>query len=158
MTTNGHSDCVFQVLRPGVILTTFHDAGMDYSKEFPGWKIHRVDRPSIERFDQFRDQLHPGLTWWVPNRDNAPRFAQYVDQYLTHWVGTIQETVFDINCLSIDTEHVIFACYNKEVFDYCRSHGIEPILCELRHRFFFDGGIHCVTLDLERQGAMEDYF
>jgi hypothetical protein len=158
MFTDGHSDCVFAVLRPGVILTTYHDNGVRYSDDFFGWTVHRINNPSIDRFWQFRDEMHPGLTWWVPGKDNLPQFRDYVDQYLHHWVGAIHETVFDVNCLSIDTQHVIFACYNQEVFDYCRSHGIEPILCEQRHRFFFDGGIHCVTLDLEREGDMEDYF
>lgn len=158
MVTDGHSDCVFAVLKPGVILTTFHDHGVRYSSDFPNWAIHKINNPSIDRFWQFRNEMHPGLTWWVPGRDNLPKFRDYVDRYLHKWVGAIHETVFDVNCLSVDTEHVIFACYNREVFDYCRSHGIEPILCEQRHRFFFDGGIHCVTLDLERAGNMEDYF
>lgn len=158
MFTDGHSDCVFAVLRPGTILTTYHDTGVRYGEDFPGWSIHRIDKPSIDRFWQFREQMHPGLTWWVPGRDNLPAFRQYVDTYLTEWTGTIHETVFDVNCLSVDTQHVIFACYNQEVFDYCRSQGVEPVLCELRHRFFFDGGTHCVTLDLEREGGMEDYF
>jgi hypothetical protein len=158
MYTNGHSDSVFSVLKPGVILTSFHDAGVQYAKDFPGWKLHRVDNPSIQRFTEFRNQLHPGQRWWVPGTDNLDSFKNYVDQYLNHWVGEIHETVFDVNCLSIDTKHAIFACYNREVFDYCESNGITPILCELRHRFFFDGGTHCCTLDIEREGGMEDYF
>lgn len=158
MVTDGHSDCVFTVLKPGVILTTFHDAGVRYNDDFPGWSIHRINNPSIDGFWKFREEMHPGISWWVPGKDNLTQFRNYVDQYLNKWTGAIHETVFDVNCLSIDTKHVIFACYNKEVFDYCESQGIEPILCELRHRFFFDGGIHCVTLDLEREGTMEDYF
>lgn len=158
MHTNGHSDCVFAVLKPGVILTSFHDAGVRYAEDFPGWQLHRVQNPSVERFTEFKNKLHPGLKWWVPGVDNLDRFKSYVDQYLNHWVGEVHETVFDVNCLSIDTKHVIFACYNKEVFDYCRANGVEPILCELRHRFFFDGGVHCCTLDIEREGGMEDYF
>lgn len=157
MITNGHSDCVFSVLKPGVILTSFHDAGVAYATDFPGWQMHRVNNPSLERFTEFRNQMHPGQRWWVPGLDNLAQFRTYVDQYLNHWVGEIHETVFDVNCLSINTEHVIFACYNKEVFNYCESNGITPILCELRHRFFFDGGTHCCTLDIEREGGMEDY-
>jgi argininosuccinate synthase len=60
--------------------------------------------------------------------------------------------------LSIDENHVVFGCYDKGVFDYCRSHGIEPILCDIRHRFFFDGSVHCCTLDIRRKGGMEDYY
>jgi hypothetical protein len=157
MHTNGHSDCVFSVLKPGVILTSFHDAGVAYAKDFPNWNIHRVNNPSVERYHQFRNNMHPGGKWWVPGKDNLDNFRNYVDQYLNHWVGEIHETVFDVNCLSIDTEHVIFACYNKEVFDYCEANGVTPILCDLRHRFFFDGGTHCCTLDIHREGELEDY-
>jgi hypothetical protein len=158
MVTDGHSDCVFSILKPGVILTSFHDAGVAYQTDFPGWDMHRVQNPSMERFMDFRNELHPGATWWVPGRDNAPRFSQFVDQYLNEWTGCMHESVFDVNCVSIDEQHVVFACYNKEVFDYCSRHGIEPILCDLRHRFFFDGGTHCATLDIRRCGGMEDYF
>lgn len=158
MVTNGHSDCVFSVLKPGVILTCFHDAGVAYDNDFPRWNKFKVDKPSVETFNNFKGEYHPGMNWWVPGRDNLNQFRTFVDSYLTEWVGAIHETVFDVNCLSIDTEHVMFACYNKEVFDYCKRNGIEPILCDIRHRFFFDGGLHCVTLDIEREGGMEDYY
>ena len=158
MKTDGHSDCVFAVLKPGVILTSFHDAGVAYAQDFAGWKLHRIQNPSLQNFNNFRTEFHPGQKWWVPNINNLDQFRNYVDRYLNHWVGEIHETVFDVNCLSIDTNHVVFACYNKEVFDYCERNGITPILCELRHRFFFDGGVHCCTLDIKRKGGMEDYF
>lgn len=158
MKTDGHSDCVFAVLKPGVILTSFHDAGVAYAQDFAGWNLHRVENPSLHNFNNFRTEFHPGQRWWVPGLNNLDQFRSYVDQYLNHWIGEIHETVFDVNCLSIDTEHVVFACYNKDVFDYCERNGITPILCELRHRFFFDGGAHCCTLDIKREGGMEDYF
>jgi glycine amidinotransferase len=158
MVTDGHSDCVFAVLKPGVILTSIHDDGVNYRQDFPNWNIHRVMSPSIERFHEFRNELHPGSTWWVPGKDNLPQFREYVNTYLKEWVGTVHESVFDVNCLSIDENHVIFGCYDKEVFDYCRKNGVEPILCDIRHRFFFDGSVHCCSLDIRREGTMEDYF
>ena len=48
--------------------------------------------------------------------------------------------------------------YNKEVFGFLKKHKIEPIICPIRHRYFWDGGLHCVTLDLQREGARENYF
>jgi hypothetical protein len=159
MHTLGHGDCVFAVLRPGVLLTSYHD-GVEYQRDFPDWHMHCVDTPSINRhhYQEFRDRSHPGGTWWVPGADNVPGFRAYVDQYLQHWVGAMHESVFDVNCVSVDESHVIFGCYDKAVFDYCRGHGIEPILCDIRHRFFFDGSVHCCTLDTRREGGMEDYF
>ena len=158
MVTDGHSDCVFTVLKPGVILTSFWDAGVAYKDDFPNWKLHRVENPSLERFNEFRGELHPGFTWWVPGVDNAPRFKQYVDTYLGEWVGEVHESVFDVNCLIVNEENVIFGCYDEAVFKYCEDNGINPILCDIRHRFFFDGSVHCCTLDTVREGDCEDYF
>lgn len=158
MLTEGHGDCVFAVLRPGVILTSFHDDGVNYRQDFPGWAMHRVMSASLNRMAALRHALHPGLTWWVPGHDNLAQFRDYVDRYLHEWTGAIHESVFDVNCLSIDEDHVIFGCYDKNVFDYCRQHDIEPILCDIRHRFFFDGSVHCCSLDIRRRGGMEDYF
>jgi len=28
----------------------------------------------------------------------------------------------------------------------------------MRHRYFWDGGLHCFTLDLRRKGHRENYF
>lgn len=163
MLTDGHGDCVFAVLKPGVIITSYHDSGVNY-QDFPTSDIHRIGTSSIERefyqqgFWNFRNEYHPGATWWVPGIDNLPKFKSYVDQYLNNWVGAVHESVFDVNCLSINENRVIFGCYDKEVFDYCQRHGIEPILCNIRHRFFFDGSVHCCTLDIRRKGGMEDYY
>ena len=158
MVTDGHSDCVFTVLKPGVILTSFWDAGVAYSQDFPDWKLHRVDNPSLDRFNDFRTELHPGFNWWVPGVNNAPKFKRYVDTYLGEWVGEMHESVFDVNCLVVNEETVIFGCHDKHVFGYCEDNGITPILCDIRHRFFFDGSVHCCTLDLVREGDCEDYF
>lgn len=158
MVTDGHSDCVFTVLKPGVILTSFWDAGVAYKDDFPNWKLHRVENPSLERFNDFRAELHPGFSWWVPGVDNAPKFKKYVDTYLGEWVGEVHESVFDVNCLVVNEENVIFGCYDEAVFKYCEANGINPILCDIRHRFFFDGSVHCCTLDTVREGDCEDYF
>ena len=64
---------------------------------------------------------------------------------------------YDVNCLVLDESHVIFSAYNKEVFDYCRRHRIEPIISELRHSYFWDGGISCCTQDIRRRGGLETY-
>ena len=71
--------------------------------------------------------------------------------------GFVAETVFDVNCLVLDEENVIFSAYNKQVFDFCRRHHINPIISELRHSYFWDGGVSCCTQDLTRRGGLETY-
>ena len=48
---------------------------------------------------------------------------------------------------------------DKEIaFDHFKKHKVEPIIFNFRHRYFWDGGIHCITQDLYREGKQEDYF
>jgi len=60
--------------------------------------------------------------------------------------------------LVIDDQNVIVNNYNKKVFDALERYNVSPHICNFRHRYFWDGGIHCITADLERVGEMKDYF
>lgn len=158
--TEGHGDAVFAILKPGVIITSMYDRKINYNHDFPGWKVHRIDHTTIDAamaIGKFRYESLDGR-WYVPGESPSQNFAEFVDRYLTEWVGDAKETVFDVNCLVLDEQHVIFSGYNKGVFDFCEQHGITPIISELRHKFFWDGGISCCTQDIRRRGNLEDYF
>lgn len=157
--TDGHGDAVFAILKPGVILSSKHDANLDLAKDFPGWEVCKVWDSSIEaamKVGQFRYEGLDGR-WYVPGAKPTEQFANYVDTYLKDWVGYVAETVFDVNCLVLDEENVIFSAYNKQVFDFCEKHKINPIISELRHSYFWDGGISCCTQDIRRRGGLETY-
>lgn len=157
--TNGHGDAVFAILKPGVILSTYHDTDLNLTEDFPSWEVCKLWDPSIKaamEVGKFKYDSNPGA-WYVQGQTPTPEFAAFVDTYLNEWTGYVAETVFDVNCLVLDENHVIFSAYNKQVFDFCAKHKIEPIICELRHSYFWDGGISCCTQDLEREGGMETY-
>ena len=157
--TNGHGDSVFAILKPGVIITTMHDADINYRETFPGWEVRRVNESTINatmEFGKFRYESFNGR-WYVQGQETTAEFASFVDTYLTKWTGHVQETVFDVNCLVLDEQHVIFSSYNKDIFEYCEKHSINPIISELRHKYFFDGGISCCTQDIRRRGGLETY-
>ena len=157
--TNGHGDAVFAILKPGVILSSMHDGDINYKESFPGWEICKVWDASIwaaMEVGKFKYEQSPGA-WYLQGQTPTPEFAKFVDTYLKKWTGFVAETVFDVNCLVLDESHVIFSSYNKQVFDFCRQHKIEPIICELRHKYFFDGGISCCTQDIRRRGPLETY-
>ena len=157
--TNGHGDSVFAILKPGVIISTMHDADINYRETFPGWEVQRVNEATITatmELGKFRYESFNGR-WYVQGQDTTPEFASFVDTYLSKWTGYVQETVFDVNCLVLDEQHVIFSSYNKQVFDYCEKHSIVPIISPLRHKYFFDGGISCCTQDIRRRGGLETY-
>ena len=60
-----------------------------------------------------------------------------------------------ITDLSIDLFKKIPISLN--VFEFCKKHQINPIISELRHSYFWDGGISCCTQDLRRRGGLETY-
>lgn len=157
--TDGHGDAVFAILKPGVILSSKHDMHLDLARDFPGWDVCKIWDSSIwaaMEVGKFKYESRPGA-WYVQGAQPTPEFTAFVDTYLTKWTGFVAETVFDVNCLVLDEQHVIFSAYNREVFDFCRRHRIEPIICELRHSYFWDGGISCCTQDLRRRGGLETY-
>lgn len=157
--TQGHGDAVFAILKPGVILSTMHDGDINYREEFPGWEVHRIWDPSVwaaMEVGKFKYENFNGR-WYIPGVNPNDEFASFIDTYLNKWTGFVQETVFDVNCLVLDEQHVIFSSYNREVFEFCRRHHIEPIICEQRHKYFFDSGISCCTQDIRRRGGLERY-
>ena len=54
--------------------------------------------------------------------------------------------------------NVICNNYNEKVFKKFEEYGITPHVINFRHRYFWDGGIHCITSDLDRDGERIDYF
>jgi len=157
--TDGHGDAVFAILKPGVILSSKHDQNLNFERDFPGWEVCKVWDSSIWaaiEVGKFKAESTPGA-WYVTGQTPSDQFIRFVDTYLSKWTGFVQETVFDVNCLVLDESHVIFSAYNKEVFDFCRKHKIEPIISELRHSYFWDGGISCCTQDIRRRGGLETY-
>ena len=157
--TDGHGDAVFAILKPGVILSSKHDVNLNLAADFPGWEVLKIWDSSIwaaMEVGKFKSENFNGR-WYVQGQTPTKEFTNFVDKYLKNWVGFVSETVFDVNCLVLDESHVIFSAYNKQVFDFCRKHRIEPIISELRHSYFWDGGISCCTQDLERIGGLETY-
>ena len=157
--TDGHGDAVFAILKPGVILSSKHDVNLDLAGDFPNWDVLKIWDSSIwaaMEVGKFKEENFNGR-WYVTGQDPTEEFRKFVDDYLARWVGFVSETVFDVNCLVLDESHVIFSSYNKQVFDFCRKHKIEPIVSELRHSYFWDGGISCCTQDIRRNGGLETY-
>ncbi len=153
----GHTDGVLSCLKPGVVVS-LQDI-QDYKKNFPGWDVLYLPDQSwskVAPFLKIKEQV--GGRWWVPGQENNNSLTKFVNEWLTKWTGLVEETVFDVNMLSISEECVIVNNYNKTVFDFLKKHKIEPIIWKQRHRYFWDGGVHCLTVDLERVGPRENYF
>ena len=152
----GHNDAVFCPVAPGLIVSTYHHT--NYTETFPGWEVKFIENQSWNAIPGWRNFKHNNVNkWWVPDSDNNTEFANFVDTWLTNWVGYVRETVFDVNMLQIDSNTVLVNNHNQEMFDWFKIKKIEPIIVPFRHRFFWDGGIHCITSDLYREGEPHEY-
>jgi len=152
-----HSDAVFCVVKPGCIVSLYDV--QDYKTEFPGWDVLYLPDQSWSKVSPFLNMKEKvSGRWWVEGEEHNDQLINFVNTWLKDWVGYVEETVFDVNMLSIDQNTVICNNYNKEVFDHFKKHKVEPIIFNFRHRYFWDGGIHCITQDLYREGTQEDYF
>jgi hypothetical protein len=153
----GHTDGVFHTVGEGKIIS-IKDI-MSYSKTFPEWDVCYVKQNSKSYMNRFWDkkkQIRRG--WWIPGEEDNDSFSNFVECWLEDWVGHAQETYVDVNVLMLDEKHVCVAKYNKDVFEFFAKHDIEPIIVPFRHRCFWDGGLHCMTLDLYREGECKDLF
>ena len=77
----------------------------------------------------------------------------WVNKYLDNWRGYNQEVCFDLNVLIIDRHNIVFARHIPKLFAKLKSLHIDCHVVPQRHYLFWDGGIHCSTLDVKRRGA-----
>jgi N-dimethylarginine dimethylaminohydrolase len=155
--TGGHNDGTFCPVAPGLIVS-LRDIPT-YSETFPGWEVIYLPGQSWSAISSFAKLKNKNQgKWWVPGEELNDEFTDFVESWLNHWVGYVEETVFDVNMLIIDQQNVICNNYNESVFRAFEQRGITPHVINFRHRYFWDGGLHCITSDLARKGDMQDYF
>lgn len=77
---------------------------------------------------------------------------EWIDHYFSEWRGYDQETAFITNVLVVDSKNIIFGQQDDELFDFLNSFGVNCHIAPQRHSLFWEGGIHCITLDIKRNG------
>ena len=155
---DGHTDGNFHPLKPGCILSLFDV--QNYQETFPGWDVCYLAEESWAKVKHWQDLKKANAgKWWLAGEETNTEFTDFVEKWLQDWVGYCEESVFDVNVLMLDEHHcVVNNLNNKKVNAFFKKHKIEPVHVPWRHRFFWDGGIHCITLELIREGTQQDYF
>lgn len=155
--TGGHSDGTYCPVCPGLIISSYDV--QTYQHTFPGWEVVYLPYSNLNKGQKFQQMKHKSKgKWWIPGFEQDQEVANVVETYMNDWTGYVEETIFDVNMLIVDPKNVLVFNYNKQVFDALNRYGITPHIVPFRHRYFWDGGVHCVTSDLNRQGSMQDYF
>lgn len=154
----GHNDGTFSPVKPGHIVTAnWHT---DYSDSFKGWKVHVVDNPERMDWDNFNKWMGKKSQgkWYQKGVETSPEYVKFVEEWMGRWVGYVEETVFEVNMLSISQDIILCLNENETVQEHLRSIGLDPIYCRFRNRHFWDGGLHCLTVDTIREGTKQNYF
>lgn len=153
-----HGDSTLAICKPGALIS--HVDAKNYTTEiFKSWDGLTISEDSsknkLSKWYSLKTKLANFNFFSKKYNDEA--FHHTIENWFKEWVGYANETVFDINIFSLDESTVVVSNYNKEVFDFFKKHKIEPIICNFRHRYFWDAGWHCLTSDLEREGNCEQY-
>lgn len=148
--TSGHSDGVFCPVKPGLIVSSHYK--LNYSQSFPNWKVFRVPKHQIN--------FYGTKNWFVDDEsiNNNPSFSNHIADYAQNWVGNYKETVFEVNMLVIDQQNVICIKEYEPLFRELEQLGITAHVFDFRCRSFWDGGWHCLTLDIHRDDSKDDLF
>lgn len=156
LNNGGHLDGCFAVLKPGVLLTSTYFS--DYERTFPGWEKININRPEFLNHRLSRKGPDKNGKWWVPGVSESAKFNDHVIKHAQDWIGDYTETYFEVNCLVIDEKNVFTLGENKAVFRSLEKLGITAHPMPFRTRTFWDGGLHCITLDIRRQDTAIDLF
>jgi len=153
----GHTDGIFCPVKPGIIISLVDV--QNYNETFPGWEVVSLPGKSLDKVKPFLDLKEKNRgKWWIPGEEYNEDLIDYIETWLKDWVTYVEETVFDVNMLVIDEHNVICNNYNEQVFEAFERHNVTPHVINFRHRYFWDGGLHCITSDIAREGEQKDYF
>ena len=152
-TNGGHTDGCFMPLKPGLILATNY--WPDYNVTFPGWKLIELKNPTYSGSNV--GNLFNGR-WAIPGMMPYPQFNEYLEKNCEDWIGNYTETYFEVNVLMLDEKNMLCMGQHDEVFRALEKEGITCHVVPFRTRAFWDGGLHCITLDIRRRAEMKDYF
>ena len=155
----GHLDGCFAILKPGLVLANHYY--QDYDTTFPGWHIIQLDDPTYHAAPSTGYQqpypVYNGKFWDTTVGTNRA-FNQHIIDHALDWVGCYTETFFELNCLVIDPANVIMLAENETLARDLEQHGITVHWVPFRARSFWDGAMHCLTVDIRRDSEKVDYF
>jgi len=156
VSNGGHLDGCFAIMRPGLLLANnYFD---DYDTLFPGWEKITMENPSYWDPKGPRPFPNHNGKFWNTGTVDSRMFNQHVVNHALDWVGLYTETYFELNCLVVNESTVVMLGNNPGIEKALNDRGINVIWVPMRTRAFWDGGMHCLTVDIRRRSTLEDYF
>lgn len=154
-------------------LTTNHSAMEWFQRKFPDFRVHSVNFPGDPyptHIDATFVPLRPGLALENPHRPMPPEQHAIFDANDWEIVRAAPaahdkspELCFcsvwlSMNVLSLDPKTVIVEASESYQMEQLDKLGLNVIPCDFRGAYPHGGGLHCSTVDVCRDGELEDYF
>ena len=152
----GHSDGIYCNVADKIWLTNGNALNFKkYWPTIPTMELSTTNSGEVNHWKPVEDQLRElektNGRYMVHKHELDHDDMNFIDDYLANWVGYCEETLFDINMSVIDQNNVMAISQNSLVYDKLESLGVKVHKVPFRHRFFWDGGLHCITNDLVRE-------
>lgn len=156
----GHTDGIFSPIKPGHIVSIDKADYCAYELTFPEWDVKYIEYPQemhqMKGWDNQKEMNQE--KWWADEANNNPELAEFINQWCEQWVGYCIESVFEVNMLTINPELVFAPTESYEARKYVEEVAkMEYVHVPFRHRRFWDGGLHCLTVDLVREGTQQSH-
>lgn len=139
-----------------------------------GYRLHAAEHVySFAHFDSTIIPLRPGLVLLNSTRvnpKNCPKLFESWDKIYFQDVNVNPVTssgpgsispcspYIGMNILSIDENTVVVGKDQTNLIKVLEQHKYNVIPTQMRHAQTLSGGYHCMTLDIVRQGTLENYF
>jgi hypothetical protein len=154
----GHSDGIYCNVGDKIWLT--NGQSLPFKKHWPGVPVMELstsnkglinDWEPVEKMFRSKELHKTQGRYLIAKNELNKTDIEFIDEYLDKWLGYCEETLFDINLSIIDDKNVMAISQNSLVYDRLESLDIKVHKVPFRHRFFWDGGLHCITNDLVRK-------
>jgi hypothetical protein len=154
----GHSDGIYCNVGDKIWLT--NGQALPFKKHWPGVPVMELstsnkglinDWEPVEKMFRSKELHKTQGRYLIAKNELNKTDIEFIDEYLDKWLGYCEETLFDINLSIIDDKNVMAISQNSLVYDRLESLDIKVHKVPFRHRFFWDGGLHCITNDLVRK-------
>ena len=157
---SGHVDAAMATLREGLVVYSERVSEKDLNRTFPNWAHLYCDKfgwnvKSHKETITWNNAIH-SLTdgnWDIAgyNGDNPEEIVETINANFSNWTGKAYETHFDVNMLTINPDLSLTVGTDSDLKKKIEQEGHELITVPLRHRWFFDQGLHCITCDILRE-------
>jgi len=138
----GHIDHGFYMIDDNTVICM--------NEEWVPWQLRKKTLIELEGlFEPFDYQTFFKKTHHVKDTSTL----EWLQIWLSEWMGYSQDVVFETNVLVVDRNNVIFSTEQPKVFEKLKKLGVNCHVSKIRHGLFWEGGVHCMTLDVKRDGT-----